>query len=153
MAKEEETKKHENEKTDERKVLETEAIDRELAEQEEQGEMVEELEDITFTPGWMVVSFFLFLDEIFDIVSLFLDLTGVWLVVSYVISFIPLLIFIGWRVAEEGFSPSAIIGSSKQLLFLVLEFIPGIEDIWPGWALTMLDLRKKKVTKKVIKRK
>jgi len=113
----------------------------------ERKEIKEEFEDITFSPGWIIISTFLFVDEIFDVISIFLDFTGVWLIISYVVSIIPLLLFLGWRIVEEGFSFSAIFGSGKQILFLVLEFIPGVEDVWPGWILTMSNLRKKKVVK------
>lgn len=124
----------------------------ELEENAEEGteeKTVEEFEDVTFTPGWTLMMFLGLINEIIDWISIPFDLTGIWVIINYAIDFIFLFIFLTWRIVEEGFSLSGIFGNWKQVICLILEHIPVVEDFFPGWILTMWGFRKKKIKGKV----
>ncbi len=106
--------------------------------------MAEEFEDITLSPGWIIITLLSLINEIIDWAGIYLNITGVWVIIIFVLNLITLLFVLGWRISSEGFSFSAIFGNKKRLLILIAEHIPGLGDIIPGWLWFMWLFRKKK---------
>ena len=104
----------------------------------------QESEDTTFSPGWIIISALCLMNEIIDWIGALFNITGVYAVIVFILNIITLFFVLGWRVISGGFSFSAVFGSWKQVLFLILEHIPIVGDIIPGWLLFMAGARKKK---------
>jgi len=108
-------------------------------------EAAEEFEDITLEPGWIIMSALCLINEIIDWIGLFLNISGTWTIIIFILNLITLFLVFGWRALTEGFSFSALFGTWKQAIFLILEYIPVVGDIFPGWLLFILGMRKRKL--------
>lgn len=119
-------------------------------------EIKEEFEDITFTPEWTLMMFLGLLNDLTDWISVFVNLTGIWLIINWLCDGIFFFIFFSWRfwkVMEKGFSLSNFLGNWKQIVSLVLELIPGVEDVVPGCIIYFMFGRKQKIKTKLPKPK
>jgi len=105
---------------------------------------IEEEEDITFSPSWLVITTLCLLNEIIDWVGILLNVSGVWAILVEALNVCTLILILFWRISTEGFSFTGIFGSWKNVAFMVIEHIPIIGDIFPGWLLTMFGFRKTK---------
>ena len=110
--------------------------------------MPEEFEDISLSPGWIIMAGLCLINEIIDWIGIILNVSGVWVIVILILNLFTLLMVLGWRMLTEGLSFSALFGSWKQAIVLILEHVPIIGDIIPGWLFYILGMRKKRVVKK-----
>jgi len=92
-------------------------------------------------PLWIILSIICFINEIIDWVGMIFNLTGVWEIIIFIIDIITLALVLIWQIMKKGIK-SFIKENKIIILDLVLEFIPVVGDIFPGWLLTMLKLRK-----------
>lgn len=98
-------------------------------------------------PGFMVMGVLCLLNEIIDWIGVLLNVTGVWAIAVLILNLITLFFVLGWRTITEGLSFSAAFGTWKQAIWLILEHIPVVGDIVPGWLLWMWGIRKKPIKK------
>lgn len=110
----------------------------------EESQITEQYEDMTSNPGWIIMMFLSLINEVIDWIGALLNVSGVWAIFVLILNLITLSMILGWRIITEGFSFSAIFGSWKQALCLIIEHIPIVGDIFPGWLLFMLGMKKKK---------
>ena len=73
------------------------------------------------------------LNEIIDWTTGLLNLTGIWLTVSLALNIIFTLFIICLGVLKHGFTLKAIFCGWQQALALILEYIPVVGDIVPGF--------------------
>jgi len=116
--------------------------------EEKAPEKAEEFEDITLSPGWVIITFLCLLNELIDWIGAILNVSGIWMIIILLINLATLFMVLGWRMLTEGFSFEALFGTWKTAVFLILEHVPVIGDIFPGWLLIMFGFRKKKIIKK-----
>lgn len=108
------------------------------------GKTKKMLGDATFSPGWLMMMFIMGSAELMELVLSPLNFTGIWEVLNWIVDGIVLLIYVGWRVSKKGLSFSSIVGDKKSAIILILEHLPFIEDIFPGFIIQMWRLRKEK---------
>jgi len=99
------------------------------------------MEENELSPGWIMITGLCLINEIIDWVGALLNVTGVWAVIILIINLVTLFFVLGWRFMSGGFSFSALFGGWKQVLFLIVEHIPIVGDIFPGWLLFMMGIR------------
>ena len=131
---------------EEQETQEQETQEQETQEPEGQGSGGE-----FFSPGWIMITALNCINEIIDIIGLFANITGVWAIIIFILNLITLFFNLGYRALKVGFSFSAMFGTGWQAFLLVanliLEHIPVVGDIWPGWlinSLAMLGIKVKK---------
>jgi len=110
-------------------------------------EATEEVEDITFTPGWIVMTGLSLMNEAIDYVGVVFNITGIWTVIVFILNLITLVLIMGWRMMTASSSFIDYCGGKRGVILLIVEHLPIIGDLVPGWFLFMLGIRKKKVSK------
>lgn len=107
-------------------------------------EQTEQYEDITLSPGWIIMTGLSLINELIDWVGAVLNVSGIWAVVVFVLNLFTLALIMGWRMMTVSSPLLDYFGGKKGVFLLILEHIPIIGDIIPGWLLFMLGIRKKK---------
>ena len=100
------------------------------------------LKDITLSVGWIMMLILLGTIDIIELLAVVFNLTGYWIIIILAINIFAILLVLVWRIISEGFSFSAIFGTWKNLLVLLIDQIPVVGDFFPGLILFMLGIRK-----------
>ena len=87
-------------------------------------------------PAWTFFTLAAFANDIVDWAGLPFNITGIWVIISLGINLFTAFLFIGWK-------GKAILKDKKILLSILIEHIPVIGDIYPGWIVSAYLLRKK----------
>lgn len=108
--------------------------------QQESQEGIEE----NSSQGSIIQSFLIlicFANEIIDYAGLILNVTGIWEIIIFIIDSLTLTLIILWKVMEGGIKSFLNI---KVLAIIILELIPIVGDLIPGWILLIFFGFKKK---------
>jgi len=106
-----------------------------------------ESEDITLSPGWIMMMFLSLMNELIDWIGVLLNVTGVWAIIIFILNLMTFALIMSWRVMTVSSPFLDYFGGWRGVLLLILEHIPIIGDIIPGWLLFMWGIRKKKIHK------
>ena len=106
-----------------------------------------ESEDITLSPGWIMMMFLSLINELIDWIGMLLNVTGVWAVIIFVLNLMTFALIMSWRVMTVSSPFLDYFGGWWGVLLLILEHIPILGDIIPGFLSFMLVIRKKKTPK------
>lgn len=93
-----------------------------------------------FSVGWIIVGTVGAFNDLIDYAGLVLNVTGIWEVIIFAINLINLSLIIFWKIAKGDLKSLA---KPKVVLSLIVEHIPVVGDLWPGWIVSMVFLRKK----------
>lgn len=100
-----------------------------------QGESSEKEGIGILSPSWLLMFFLLCINELIDYIGLLLNVTGFWEIIIIIIDLFYAGIFFLWR---QFLAPKT--GKGKliaQIILIILEFVPIVGDILPGWIITM----------------
>lgn len=103
------------------------------------------------SPLGLLVGGICVVNDVIDTVFFLFNITGFWEIVIAIIDTITLILIIGWMLMKKGAGGTVkeMLKNYKGLLlrtiiYLIIEFIPILGDIMPGWILTVLGLYKVK---------
>ena len=81
--------------------------------------------------------------ELIDYLTSLLNATGAWIIVAFIFNIICVLLILALRIIRDGFDVKKILGTWKQLLWLVVEFFPVVGDLIPGMLFWVIFGKKK----------
>ncbi len=91
------------------------------------------------------------LNEIIDWATALLNVTGVWIAIPLALNILFTILILCLRVIKDGFTLKAVVCGWQQALALILEYIPVVGDIVPGFiGWILLGDKKKKGAEKNI---
>jgi hypothetical protein len=91
--------------------------------------------------GGMIFTIIFWINEIIDYAGLILNVTGAWEIIILIIDFIVLALFVLYLIMQGKIK---CLFNWKVVLSLIVEHIPIVGDIFPGWLTTKHFLKKKK---------
>lgn len=73
------------------------------------------------------------LNEIIDWSTTLLNLSGAWIIIPLALNILFMLLILCLRILKDGFTIKAVACGWQQALSIILEFIPVVGDIIPGF--------------------
>lgn len=97
----------------------------------------------------IMIIFLATLNEIIDWLTGLLNLTGGWIIIPLSLNLLFMLLILCLRILKYGFTLKALVDGWQQALALILEFIPVVGDVIPGFLGWILlgNKRKKRIPK------
>jgi len=104
----------------------------------------QENQNFGFSPLQVVKYSVIILFEIVELITSPFNLTGIWMIIGVGLDIMKYCFLFGLKLFTEGFSLSSILPNKKQVVLMIIGFIPGLSDFLPDFLVYELLGKKKK---------